>query len=184
MVASTRRAFVQTAAFTAASYSRILGANDQVRLGFIGVGNRGSNLLSFSKEFADQETVAVWDLVDELLDHAVASTGNSPTRYKDFRRLIDRDDIDAVVVATPDHWHALMMIRACRAGKDVYLEKPLSLTVVEGRKMVEVAAKTERLVQVGIHRRSSPFCREASEIVSSGGIGRLSGTRCGVAINQ
>jgi len=182
---SPRRTFIKSAAtLTAAGYARILGANDRIRLGFIGLGNRGSRLLEYSKEFADQEAVAVCDLVDDLLDHAVESSGSSPARYKDFRRLIERDDIDAVVVATPDHWHALMMIQACRAGKDVYVEKPLSLTVVEGRKMVDTARETDRVVQVGIHRRSSPFCREATEIVSSGGIGKLSAARCGVAINQ
>ncbi len=185
MESSTRRTFAKSAAtLTAAGYARILGANDHIRLGFIGLGNRGSRLLEYSKEFADQEAVAVCDLVDDLLDHAVETAGNSPARYKDFRRLIERNDVDAVVVATPDHWHALMMIQACRAGKDVYVEKPLSLTVVEGRKMVDTARETERVVQVGIHRRSSPFCREAAEIVSGGGIGRLSGARCGVAINQ
>lgn len=168
----------------AASYSRVLGANDRVRLGFIGVGNRGSNLLARTKEYADQEIAAVCDLLDPLLDRAVEAAGTNPTRYKDFRKLLDQKDIDAAVIATPDHWHALMMIAACRAGKDVYVEKPLSLTVVEGRKMVEVAAETERVVQVGIHRRSSPFCAEAAEIVRSGEIGPVTMARCGVALNQ
>lgn len=178
----SRRTFAG-AAFAASSYAQVVGSNDRVRLGFIGVGNRGSNLLNASKEFADQRIVAVCDLLDPLLDNAIQSAGTNPARYKDFRRLLERQDLDAVVIATPDHWHALMAIAAMRAGKDVYIEKPLSRTVVEGRRMVEVADETRRVVQVGIHRRSSPFCREAAEIVRSGGIGRVTMARCGVALN-
>lgn len=183
---STRRGFARAsaAALAAASYSRVLGANDRVRLGFIGVGNRGSNLLRRTKEYGDQQITAVCDLLDPLLDRAVEAAGTNPARYKDFRRLLDSDNVDAVVIATPDHWHALMMIAACRAGKDVYVEKPLSLTVVEGRKMVEVAEETGRVVQVGIHRRSVPFCAEATEIVRRGEIGQVTMARCGVALNQ
>ena len=181
----SRRSFTSAAAgaFAASSYAQVVGSNDRVRLGFIGVGNRGSNLFNFSKEFADQQTVAVCDLIDPLLDKAVEAAGTNPARHKDFRRLLERDDIDAVVIATPDHWHALMAIAAMRAGKDVYVEKPLSLTVVEGRRIVEVAEETGRVVQVGIHRRSSPFCREAAEIVRTGGIGQVTMARCGVALN-
>ena len=186
MTDTTRRGFARAsaAALAAASYSRVLGANDRVRLGFIGVGNRGSNLLNAAKEFADQQVVAVCDLLDPLVDRAAAAAGTDPGRHKDFRRLLERNDVDAVVIATPDHWHALMMISACRAGKDVYVEKPLSLTVVEGRKMVQVAAETNRVVQVGIHRRSSPFCKEAADIVRSGEIGPVTMARCGVALNK
>src|SRR5690606_13061226 len=138
---STRRGFARASAvaLAAASYSRVLGANDRVRLGFIGVGNRGSNLLRATREYADQEIGAVCDLLDPLLNCAVAAAGTNPARHRDFRRLLERQDIDAVASATPDHWHALMMISACRAGKAVYVEKPLSLTVVEGRKMVDGA---------------------------------------------
>jgi len=182
----TRRGFARAsaAALSAASYQRVLGANDRVRLGFIGVGNRGSNLLNAAKEFGDQQVVAVCDLVDEYLDRAVEAAGTAPERYKDYRKLLERQDVDAVVVASPDHWHALHMVHACRADKDVYVEKPLSLTVAEGRKMIEVAGETERVVQVGIHRRSSPFCREAAEIVRNGEIGQVTSARCAVAINQ
>ena len=178
----SRRAFAGTA-LAASSYAQVAGSNDRVRLGFIGVGNRGSNLLQASKEFADQQIVAVCDLLDPLLDKAVEAASTNPARYKDFRRLLERQDIDAVVIATPDHWHALMAIAAMRAGKDVYVEKPLSLTVVEGRRIVEVAEETKRVVQVGIHRRSSPFCREAAEVVRTGGIGQVTMARCGVALN-
>jgi len=173
----TRRQFTTASAFTALSYSRILGANDRVRLGYIGVGNRGDQLLDAFLEHADQETVAVCDLRDDYMDFAVAKAARRsnarPRKYKDYRKLLEQPDIDAVVIATPDHWHALMFIHACRAGKDVYIEKPLSLTVVEGRRMVQVAEETKRVVQVGIHRRSCKFLQEAAEYVRSGGLGHV-----------
>ena len=184
--ASTRRAFAKAgaAALTAASYQRVVGANDRVRLGFIGVGNRGDNLLRATQEFADQQIAAVCDIRDDHLDHAVQTARTQPARFTDYRKLLEQSDIDAVVVATPDHWHALQMIDACGAGKDVYVEKPLSRTIVEGRRMVEVAEETRRVVQVGIHRRSSPFCREAARIVREGGIGQVTAARCGRIANE
>ena len=184
--ATTRRAFAQkgAAALTALSYQRVLGANDRVRLGFIGVGNRGDNLLRATQEFADQQIAAVCDVREDHLDHAVQTAGTQPARFVDYRQLLEKPDLDAVVVATPDHWHALQMIDACRAGKDVYVEKPLSRTIVEGRRMVEVAEETKRVVQVGIHRRSSPYCREAAEIVRGGCIGQVTVARCGRIANE
>ncbi len=184
MMKPSRRVFAAAAVTSAAAgYQRILGANDRIRLGFIGVGNRGNNLLNATKEYADQQIVAVCDLRSDYLDKAIADAGTNPARFTDYRRLVE-SDLDAVVVATPDHWHAKMLIDACREGKDVYVEKPLSLTVREGRRMVEVATETKRVVQVGIHRRSSPFCREAAEIVRSGEIGHVTAVRCANVENQ
>ena len=184
--ATTRRAFAKkgAAALTALGYQRVLGANDRVRLGFIGVGNRGDNLLRATQEFADQHIAAVCDIREDHLDKAVQTAGTQPARFGDYRKLLEQSDIDAVVIATPDHWHALQMIDACKAGKDVYVEKPLSRTIVEGRRMVEVAEETKRVVQVGIHRRSSPYCREAAEIVREGGIGHVTVARCGHIANE
>ena len=181
-----RRRFnrVAASALAASSYAQVLGANDRVRLGFIGVGNRGANLLSATKEFSDQHISAVCDLIPAYRERAAEAAGTSPTRHEDFRRILDDREIDAVIVATPDHWHALMTVMACRAGKDVYVEKPLSLTVVEGRKIVDVARQTGRVVQCGIHRRSSPYCREAAEIVRSGEIGHVTMARCGINRNM
>lgn len=165
----TREAFIATAL----SYSRVLGANDRVRMGYIGLGNRGDQVHDAFLEHGDQQTVAICDLRDDYLDFAETKSRANPKRYKDYRRLLEDRDVDAVAIATPDHWHALMMIDACNAGKDVYVEKPLSLTVVEGRKMVEAAERTKRVVQVGIQRRSAPFLKEAAEFVRSGGIGKV-----------
>ncbi len=160
-------------AVTAASYSRVLGANDRVRMGYIGVGNRGDQVHDGFLEHGDQETVAVCDLKESYMDFAAAKSRATPKKYKDYRKLLEDRDVDAVVIATPDHWHALQFIEACRAGKDVYVEKPLSLTVVEGRRMVEVARETKRVTQVGIHRRSAKFLQEAAAFVQQGGLGKV-----------
>jgi predicted dehydrogenase len=96
----------------------------------------------------------------------------------DYRRLLDMKDVDAVVIGTPDHWHALQTIHACQAGKDVYVEKPLSLCVAEGRKMVEAVRKYGRVCQVGIQRASSPMVNEAVELIRRGGIGKVTVARC------
>ena len=172
----TRRAFTG-AAITALSYRRILGANNRVRLGYIGLGNRGDQVHEAFLEYGDQETAAVCDLRDDYMDFAIRKSQRSPTKYTDYRKLLDDKSLDAVVIATPDHWHALMFVQACHAGKDVYCEKPLSLTVAEGRKMVDTAAATKRVVQVGIQRRSATFLQEAVEFVRSGGIGEVTVAR-------
>lgn len=170
----TRRDFTRAAGMASAlGYSRVLGANDRVRIGYIGLGNRGDQMHDAFLEHGDNVTVAVCDLRDDYMDFAVKKSRANPKKYKDYRKLLEDKDVDAVVISTPDHWHALMFIDACNAGKDVYVEKPLSLTVVEGRKMVEVAERTKRVVQVGIHRRSSPFLKEAADFVRSGGIGQV-----------
>jgi predicted dehydrogenase len=170
----TRREFARRASVvTALSYASILGANERVRVGYIGIGNRGDQVHDAFLEHGDQQTVAVCDLREDYMDLAAKKSRGTPKRYKDYRALLDDKNVDAVVIATPDHWHALMMIDACEAGKDVYVEKPLSLTVAEGRKMVEAAERTKRVVQVGIQRRSWPSLQQASELVRSGAIGRV-----------
>lgn len=175
---TNRREFAKAAALTALSYQRVLGANDRVRLGFIGVGFRGDQVLRAFTEYADQQIAAVCDIRRDYMDLAAQNARTNPDKVRDFRRIIERNDIDAVVISTPDHWHAIQTIQACGAGKDVYVEKPLSLTVVEGRKMVEAARRNNRVVQVGIHRRSSPYCKEAAEAVRSGEIGPVTVARC------
>jgi predicted dehydrogenase len=170
----TRRNFTRAAALTTAlSYSRIFGANDRVRMGYIGLGNRGDQVHEAFLEHGDQQTVAVCDLRDDYMDFAIKKSRSTPKKYTEYQALLEDNDVDAVVIATPDHWHALMFIDACNAGKDVYVEKPLSLTVVEGRKMVEAAERTRRVSQVGTQRRSTASLKEAAEFVRSGGIGHV-----------
>jgi len=204
-----RRAFSQTAvkAATAATAAmslapgRVLGANDRVQLGFIGVGNRGCQLLSGFLAHSDARVVALCDVYEPYLSGAyerldprfaglgkriprIAKLDGDVARVKDFRVLLDRKDIDAVVIATPDHWHAIQMIAACKANKDVYVEKPLSITVAEGRAMVDAARKYDRIVQVGTHRRSSRMYAQLAEAIRSGAIGKVTVARAAFASNM
>jgi len=182
-ITTTRRRFATAAAATALSYSRILGANDRLQVGYIGLGNRGDQVHDAFLEHGDAITTAVCDLRDDYLDFAVRKAANksggaaSPRKYADYRKLIEDKNVEAVAISTPDHWHALMFCEACLAGKDVYCEKPLSLTQQEGRRMVQIAKKTNRVVQVGIHRRSAKFLQEAAEYVRSGKLGKVTVAR-------
>ncbi|MDB5351805.1 MAG: oxidoreductase domain protein [Planctomycetota bacterium] len=169
----TRRSFLAATAavaFPAIIPARVFGANDRVITGHIGVGGQGtSNLKAFLKNAG-----ALCDVDSNRLSLAakvVAAIGSPCDTFSDYRKLLDRKDIDAVVISTPDHWHALTTIHACQAGKDVYCEKPLSLTIAEGRAMVEAARKHKRVVQTGSQQRSSGEFRTACELVRSGKIG-------------
>jgi len=181
---TSRRSFLRagkgagTAALLgAASYQRILGANDRVRAGFIGIGLIGKrHLLDFMAQ-PDVEIAAICETYDPRLEEGVETSGVKPERFKDFRKMLDRKDIDAVVVSTPDHWHALMTILACAAGKDVYVEKPLTLFVKEGRWMVEAARHYKRVVQVGTQQRSGQPFQKARELIRGGHIGDLRSAR-------
>lgn len=181
----TRRDLARkTGMLTALSYSRVLGANDRLGIGYIGLGNRGDQVHDAFLEHGDAGTAAICDLREDYLDLAARKSRATPARYKDYRKLLEDKAVDAVVIATPDHWHALMFVDACNAGKDVYVEKPLSLTVGEGRKMVEVAGRTGRVVQVGTNRRSWKSYGEAAEFVRSGGLGHVTAARCFHVTNE
>ena len=177
----TRRDFTKSVilagATTALGAARAAGAGDRVRLGCIGLGNRGDQVLDAFLKQPDAEVAAVSDLSQAYMDFAARKAGTSPRQFKDYRRLLELKDLDAVVIATPDHWHALQTIEACQAGKDVYVEKPLSLSVMEGRRMVEAVRRHGRVCQVGIHRRSAPVCQEATEFVRKGGLGKVTAAR-------
>ena len=178
-----RRTFAKTStaaavSLTALQTTRAEGANSRVRLGFIGVANRGGQLIGAFLENKNVDIVALCDVSRSTLERANARLGGKAETYGDFRKMLQRPDIDAVVIATPDHWHALQTIAACRAGKDVYVEKPLSLTVHEGRKMVEVARAQPSGGQVGLHRRSSPLYAEAARLFAADGIGKITVSRC------
>ena len=170
-----RRAFLAASVF---AFPMILprsarGANERVVTGHIGVSNQGiGNLKALLKNAA-----AVCDLDTNHLDKAARLlSGNALTKpavYRDYRAILDRKDIDAVVVTTPDHWHALPTIHACQAGKDVYCEKPLSLTIAEGRKMVEAVRQHQRVAQTGSQQRSAANFRKACEYVRSGRLGKI-----------
>ena len=182
-----RRAFLKTlaatAVATAASRRRVLGANDRIRVGIIGNGLIGRrHLLDFQAE-PDCEIAAIAEVSSERLDDGVATAGNAPARIEDFRRLLDRSDVDAVVVSTPDHWHALMTIMACAAGKDVYVEKPLTHALREGEWMLEAARRHRRVVQVGTQQRAGAHYQRARALVQAGHIGDIRAARVGTARN-
>jgi predicted dehydrogenase len=172
---TTRRTFLT--ALSAASYARVLGANDRVQVGFIGYGLIGSQHVRDFKNQADADLAAMSDVYQPRLEQGVAACGGQAKGYPDFRKLIDDKDIQAVVVSTPDHWHALMTIMACAAGKDVYVEKPLSVFVREGRWMVDAARRYQRVVQVGTQQRSGKHYQKAVEMLRAEYIGKVMSVR-------
>jgi predicted dehydrogenase len=176
----TRREFARGAALaTAAGYGRILGANDRIRVGYIGLGNRGDQVHDAFLEHGDCTTAAVCDLREDYMDFAVRKSRAQPKKYSDYRKLLADPDVDAVVIATPDHWHALMFVDACNAGKDVYVEKPLTRLREEGPEIVRAARVNNRVCQVGMQQRSGEIYLEARErFVRSGMLGKISHVDC------
>jgi predicted dehydrogenase len=168
---------------TRTASARILGANDRVRVGVIGTGRQGTSDMRNHMSLPDVEIAAICDVYGVNLAKAAALVP-SAEQHKDFREVLDRKDIDAVIIGTPDHWHALMTLMACQAGKDVYVEKPTSVAIAEGRRMVEAARKYNRVVQVGTQQRSAAHFQQAVELVGSNRIGRVSMVRCWNANNQ
>ena len=152
-------------------------ASDKLGVGVIGMGRMGRyNLEDFAKQ-PDVEIAVVCDVFAPNLEAGLKASDGKAATCKDFRQILDRKDIDAVIVATPDHWHALMAVEACKAGKDVYVEKPISTTVEEGRRMVEAARKYNRVVQVGTQQRSGIHFQKAVAAVEQGMIGKVSFVR-------
>ena len=174
---TTRRTFLT--ALSAASYTRIAGANDRVQVGFIGYGLIGSEHVHDFKNQHDADLAALSDVYQPRLEQGVAACGGRAKGYSDFRKLLDDKDIHAVVISTPDHWHALMTIMACAAGKDVYVEKPLTLFIREGRWMIEAARRYQRVVQVGTQQRSGKHYQKAVEMLRAGYIGKVISVRMG-----
>ena len=156
-------------------------ASDKIRVGLIGAGDQGKADLDAFLRLPEVECPAVCDVDEKRLAEAVKKVadarGKAPDVYKDFRRILDRKDVDAVIVGTPDHWHALPTVLACQAGKDVYVEKPLATTIEEGRAMVAAARKHNRVVQVGTQQRSSKHFQAARDFVKSGQLGKIRMTR-------
>lgn len=159
--------------FTADAEDRIRprGKNDRFRLGAIGMRYQGSVITE--KALAEGDLVAIADVDREIAEKARGELGGKADLYEDYRQLLDRDDIDIVLIGTPDHWHTKMLVDACRAGKDVYCEKPLTLTIDEGKLMSKVVAETGRIVQVGTWQRSDSRCRLAAEMCTQGRLGKL-----------
>jgi predicted dehydrogenase len=151
---------------------KAFGANDRIVMGIIGTGGMGrSHMANFQDQGA--EWAAACDVYGVNLDAALEIAGPQAKGYVDHRQLLERRDIDAVVVATPEHWHHDHLIDALHAGKDVYCEKPMSWSIEQGANMVAEVRKSDRIVQIGMQRRSSPIVRECKEIVDSGALGEI-----------
>ncbi|CAN5365313.1 Gfo/Idh/MocA family oxidoreductase [soil metagenome] len=163
------------------AHPSVLGSNERIQTGHIGVGNQGKGNL---KKLV-QHAVAVCEVDSERLgqakDQVAKAMKRSCATFSDYRKLLDSKDVDAVVITTPDHWHAQITVDACAAGKDVYCEKPLTLTVAEGRAMVNAARKHQRIVQTGSQQRSDDRFRLACELVRSGRLGKIETVRCGIS---
>jgi predicted dehydrogenase len=177
---STRREVLTTAAaaFTTSLFTgRVKGANDRVAVGYIGLGAMGSGNLGYGMKVPDIQVAALCDVYEPHLERAqsaAAKGGFQPKAVRDFREVLHDKSLDAVCISTPDHWHAYMMIEACKAGKDVYVEKPSCVYVEEGQKMVEAARKYKKIVQAGTMQRSGGYFKKAAEIVKKGTLGEIS----------
>jgi len=173
---STRRnLFKAGVAVTAASYSRILGANDAIRLGVIGCGGRGRYDIGKFLEHSDVRLTAVCDVFGDRADMAAQKFPNGTgQKFGNHKKLLDRDTTDAILIATPDHWHCPIAIDALNAGKDVYCEKPLSLTIEEGPAVVKAARENNRVCQIGMQQRSgTTFIQAREEYFKTGKLGKI-----------
>ncbi len=203
---TSRRKFIASSATAVAGISlgsKVLGTplitknrniNDTIRMGFIGLGNRGSQLLNWFMENKDVEVAALCDVYapyksrnrSEVAKRYLESGkvpkmgenfGSKVKRYEDFRKLLEQKDIDAVCIATPDHWHTIQAIQAMEAGKDVYVEKPLTITIKEGRELVDAQKRTGQVCAVGLNRRGSSIYQHLSKEVPNDLIGKVTTAR-------
>jgi predicted dehydrogenase len=181
----SRRDFVGSASATLGTAAllaqtgaaRAVPPSDKIRLGLIGAGSRGNQLLDMFLPNKDADFVAVADVDDrhasETAERIKKDRGNTPKTSRDYREMLDDKDVDAVLIATPDHWHAIPAIQAVQAGKDVYVEKPIGHNVAEGKAMIEAARKYNKIMGVGTQQRSSAHFQDAVDTVRSGKIGKV-----------
>jgi predicted dehydrogenase len=168
-----RDLFRGSLAFTAASYSRILGANDRLGLGVIGCGERGRGDMRLFLKQTGVQVVAVCDIYGEMIDRAQQMAPGAQA-FTDHRKLLELKEVDIVLIATPDHWHAQTTMDALNAGKDVYVEKPLTLKIEEGPEIVKAARVNERICQVGMQQRSGPhYIQAKKEYIDTGRLGKI-----------
>ncbi len=184
MGSATRREFVRNAAVAAAMAAPAVRSgwaqsspNDRVNIAVVGFHGRGRAHINAFSKMNKARIVALCDVDERLFPEAVKTveenSGHRPDTEYDIRKLLERKDVDAISIATPDYWHALMTIWACQAGKDVYVEKPVSFTLEEGGKLVQAARKYQRIVQAGLNRRSEGDTRAAMRMLNEGQLGRV-----------
>ncbi len=182
----TRRAFTKSslagaAAMALSPYSRVLGANNDIRVAVVGFRSQGSNHIKYFSRIPGVRVVALCDADTKFIDREAKKLKEKNQKvdtYVDVRKLLEDKNIDAIITATPNHWHSLVTVWACQAGKDVYVEKPVSHDIWEGRKMVEAARKYNRIVQAGTQRRSDEGIAAAFEYMKQGNLGRILRARC------
>jgi predicted dehydrogenase len=169
----SRRRFLQTSAGAVLATGSVLGASDRIQVGLIGYGRRGGQLRNSFARHSDCVFAAACDVEQSRLAQGAAAMGGKVDTYSDYRRILERKDIDAVIVATPDHWHSPILIAACEAGKDVYIEKPASNEVEPAWRMVAAAKKYNRVVQVGCQQRSWSQFQDCAKRIQEGYLGRI-----------
>jgi predicted dehydrogenase len=176
----SRRRFLKhgvstTLGLAAFSYQRVLGANERVVMGIIGSGGRGRGLMQLflKAKTCPVEFAGVCDVYEANLAQGMQIAGSRAKDYEDYRQLLAQRDIQAVIIATPDHWHHRQLLDALAAGKDVYLEKPMSWSIEQGLEMVSATRRSKQIVQVGMQRRSAPLVHEAWQIVREGTLGEV-----------
>ena len=177
----TRRDFLKETALAGATAAvlgglapvRVLGANDKIRVGAMGTGERCQYLMKLFKDNPSVELVAVCDVYGPRRDEALKIAGPDAKSYLDYHELLDRKDIDAVIIGSPDHWHKQMLIDAVHAGKDAYVEKPIMHSIEEGVEMVRAVEESKRIVQTGTQQRSWPHWIMGKQIIDSGKLGKI-----------
>src|SRR5882672_3228247 len=169
----TRRSFLVTTGLTALASTRILGANDALRVGVIGAGGRMNDLLNAADKAGNYQIVAVSDVYGPRLDAIKQrANGGSATFHANYKELLEQP-IDAVFIAAPDHWHVRMAVDALAAGKDVYLEKPVTHTLEEGATLTRAVRSGKQILQCGMQQRSWSHFRDAVELIQGGSLGRV-----------
>ena len=170
----TRRNFLIASGLTALGATRVLGANDTLRIGVIGAGGRMEDLLAAADKAASYQIAAVSDVYGPRLDAIKKRVnGSSATTHTNYREILQLQDIDAVFIASPDHWHVRMAVDALAAGKDVYLEKPVTHTLEEGAALVKAVRSNKRILQCGMQQRSWSHFRDAVDLIQGGSLGQV-----------
>ena len=168
----TRRSFIVSTGLTALASTRVFGANDTIRLGLIGTGERMKALVEAADKAGSYEIVAVSDAYGPHRDAFVERSNGQATTHLDYREVLEKD-IDAVIIAAPDHWHVRMAADALKAGKDVYLEKPVTHTLEEGAVLTRAVRSSKQVLQCGMQQRSWAHFRDAVDLIQGGSLGRV-----------
>jgi predicted dehydrogenase len=168
-----RRSFIIATGMTALAATRVFGANEKIRLGLIGAGERMKGLIDSANKAAPCEIVAVSDVYGPHRDLFKERSGGLATTHLDYREVLDHKDVDAVIIASPDHWHLRMALDALAAGKDVYLEKPVTHNIEEGPVLTKAVRSSKQILQCGMQQRSWAHFRDAVDLVQGGSLGRV-----------